>query len=98
MDQKPVTHPEAPIAALASHAMLVPWGLFPGALVWWKRWKESSSPSGHEIIRRRRSDRVPGLHPDGLCPLEGLLARRADGQGGVCCDMMVQPLVVQTLH
>jgi len=28
MDQQPITHPETPIAALTSHAMLVPWGLF----------------------------------------------------------------------
>lgn len=28
MDQQPITHPEAPVAALTSHAMLVPWGLF----------------------------------------------------------------------
>ena len=28
MDQQPITHPETPVAALTSHAMLVPWGLF----------------------------------------------------------------------
>jgi hypothetical protein len=28
MDQQLITHPETPIAALTSHAMLVPWGLF----------------------------------------------------------------------
>jgi hypothetical protein len=28
MDRQPITRPEAPIATLTSHAMLVPWGLF----------------------------------------------------------------------
>lgn len=28
MNQQPITQPEAPIATLTSHAMLVPWGLF----------------------------------------------------------------------
>jgi len=28
MNQQPITNPEAPIATLTSHAMLIPWGLF----------------------------------------------------------------------